>query len=469
MKTTIKSLGAVILGGGLFISGCAKKQMASFQSLKNPELAAQLKSFVAEKEAQANGATNKMPSEFQAFFALAAKGDWLAVSNAFIELRKHAGQYEHCGKTDERWRGTAWQAVVETWGALDAFGEGDEKYSMVFGTNIIASIPAGSIYFGGTDAGRFIITALQKSQVQAEPFFTLTQGALPDAGYLEYLRGMYGAKIYTPTDEDSEKCLQDYRRDAAERRSKNQLKPGEDVTVGADGKIQVSGMMARVQVKGLLAKFIFDKNPGHEFFIEESFPFDWLYPYLEPHGLIFKINRQPLPGLPDEIVEQDHDYWRSLVRPMIGDWLTDDTPVDKIAAFAKKTFGKQDFSGFTGDRRFIQNAYSRRMFSKLRSSLAGLYAWRMQHATGATEKERMAREADFAFRQAWALCPDSTEAVFRYVALLMEQKRVADALLVAETAAQMPSMEGQEGQQMRDLVEQLKQFLKAKQASSGGK
>jgi thioredoxin-like negative regulator of GroEL len=93
----------------------------------------------------------------------------------------------------------------------------------------------------------------------------------------------------------------------------------------------------------------------------------------------------------------------------------------------------------------------------------------MQHATGATEKERMAREADFAFRQAWALCPDSTEAVFRYVALLMEQKRVADALLVAETAAQMPSMEGQEGQQMRDLVEQLKQFLKAKQASSGGK
>src|SRR5438046_4848166 len=99
MNTTIKSLGVVILGGGLFISGCAKKQMASFQSLKNPELAAQLKSFVAEKEAQANAATNKMPSEFQAFFAVAAKGDWLAVSNAFIKLR-NAGQYEHSGKTD---------------------------------------------------------------------------------------------------------------------------------------------------------------------------------------------------------------------------------------------------------------------------------------------------------------------------------------------------------------------------------
>ena len=335
---------------------------------------------------------------------------------------------------------------------------------MVFGTNIIASIPAGSIYFGGTNAGRFIITALQKSQVQAEPFFTLSQGALADARYLEYLRGMYGTKIYTPTDEDSKKTFQDYTEDAAQRRSKNQLKPGENVTVGADGKVQVSGMMAVVQVKGLLAKIIFEKNPDREFYIEESFPFDWMYPYLEPHGLILKINHQPLPGLSDEIVEQDHDYWRSLVRPMIGDWLTDDTSVDKIAAFAKKTFGKQDFNGFTGDRRFIQNAYSHRMFSKLRSSLAGLYAWRMQHATGATEKDRMAREADFSFRQAWALCPDSTGAVFRYVTLLLEQKRVVDALLVAETAAQMPSIQGQEGQQIRDLVVHLKQFQKAKQA-----
>ena len=469
MKTTIKSLGAVILAGGLFISGCAKKQMASFQSLKNPELAAQLKSFVAEKEAQANTATNKLPSEFQTFFALAAKGDWPAVSNAFIELRKHAGPYEHSGKTDERLRGIAWEAVVDTWGALEVFGVGDEKYSMAFGTNIIASIPAGSIYFGGTDAGRFIITALQKSHVRAEPFFTRSQGALPDARYLEYLRGMYGAKIYTPTEEDWKKAYQDYTQDAAQRRSKNQLKPGEEVTVGADGKIQVSGPLARIEIKGLLAKIIFDKNPDREFYFEESVPFDWMHPYLEPHGLIFKINHQPLPGLSDKIVEQDHDYWRSLVRPIIGDWLTDDTSVEQVAAFAKKTFGKQDFIGFTGDRRFIQNAYSHRMFSKLRSSLAGLYAWRMQHATGSTEKERMAREADFAFRQTWALCPDSIEAVLRYVAFLMEQKRVADALLVAETAAQMPSLQGQEGQSMRDVVVHLKQSQKANQASSGGK
>ena len=451
-----------MLGIGLFIGGCTKKQMTSFQSLKNPEVAAQLKSFVAEKEAQANAATNKMPSEFQVIFAAAAKGDWLAVSNAFVEFRKHAGQYEHSGKTDERLRGPAWQAVLETWGALDAFGEGDEKYSAAFGNDIIASIPPGSIYFGGTDPGRFLVTAMCKSQVNADPFFVLTQNALADGSYLDYLRAMYGDKIYIPTAKDSKKCFQDYMEDAQKRIQNHQLMPGENIQQGANGQMQVSGQVAVMNINGLLVKLILDKNPDREFYIEESFPFDWMYPHLEPHGLIFKINRQPLPALSDEIVEQDHDYWRGLVRPMIGDWLNDDTSVGEIAAFAKKTFGKQDFSGFSGDPRFIQNAYSHHMFSKLRSSTGGLYAWRFQHTTDAPEKERMAREADFAFRQAWALCPYSPEAVFRYVNFLLEQKRAGDALLVAETAAQMPEMKGKDGEQLRALVKQLKTFQKAK-------
>ena len=33
-------------------------------------------------------------------------------------------------------------------------------------------------------------------------------------------------------------------------------------------------------------------------------------------------------------------------------------------------------------------------------------------------------EADFAFRQAWALCPYSPETVFRYVDLLMSETPV---------------------------------------------
>ena len=102
------------------------------------------------------------------------------------------------------------------------------------------------------------------------------------------------------------------------------------------------------------------------------------------------------------------------------------------------------------------------MFSKLRCSIAGIYAWRLKQATNASEKERMAHEADFAFRQAWALCPYSPEAVFRYVNFLLAQDRSAAALIVGETAAQMPANQGKDGGQIRNLVEQLKKIQKAK-------
>ena len=89
----------------------------------------------------------------------------------------------------------------------------------------------------------------------------------------------------------------------------------------SNGRLQVSGQVAVMEINGLLAKIIFDKNPDREFYIEESFPLDWMYPHLEPHGLIMKINRQPLAGLSDEIIQKDNDYWIKYMTPMIGDWL----------------------------------------------------------------------------------------------------------------------------------------------------
>ena len=468
MKTTDKFLGLIILGFGFCFTGSAKEQSTIWESFKDPAITTRLKSFVAEKEAQARAGTNDV-SVFKAFFEAARRGDWLSVSNRFMDFRRHAGQYDYNDQTkiDERLHGTAWQAVLEIWGAFDAFGEGDGKYTALFGNEIIASIPPKSIYFGGTDAGRFIVTALQKSHVKADPFFTLTQNALADSTYLEYARGMYGNKLYVPATNDVQKCLQDYVEDVTQRRSRNQLRPGEDYKMGPDGKIQVSGTMAVVQVDGLLAKVIFDKNPDREFYIEESFPFEWLYPYLEPHGLILKINRQPQSTLSAGVLQRDHDYWIKQAAPMIGDWLHDDASVGDIAAFAQKTFGKQDFTGFTGDPRFIQNAYSHRTFSKLRSSQAGVYAWRAQRAADVLERQRVTDAADFAFRQSWALCPYSPEAVFRYVNFLLGQKRMADALVVAETAAQMPVNQGKDGEQIRQLEKQLKSFMDSRKPSSG--
>ena len=58
----------------------------------------------------------------------------------------------------------------------------------------------------------------------------------------------------------------------------------------------------------------------------------------------------PSPRVAPILVDLDHIVGRLLLiwdKSVIGDWLTDDTSVDKIAEFAIKTFGKQDFNGFT--------------------------------------------------------------------------------------------------------------------------
>jgi hypothetical protein len=438
MKTIVKPAGLVVLGVGLIFGGCAKKKsFTSWQAVHDPVVAAQLKSFVAEKLVQVNTSTNELAPGFAPYFAAAQRGDWLAVSNQFKDLANHAPQYQHSGTNDARLTGTAWAAVAEIWGALDAFAQGNEKYSALYANDIIESIPPGSIYFGGTDEGRFVVTAMQKSQVDGDPFFTLTQNALADGSYLDYLRSMYGETIYIPSREDSQECFNEYSDDAKKRLENHQLKRGENIKVGPDGKLVISGQVAVMEINALIAKVIFDKNPKQDFYLEQSFPLDWMYPYLEPHGLIFKINREPLDELPEDVVQVDHDYWSKIVSPIIGDWLTDDTSVPEVVRFAKKVFSRGDFSGFTGDRQFVENSYARGSFSWERANIAGLYVWRMKHASSADEKERMAQEADFAFRQALALDPFVASTVNAYQNFLRSQNREADASALREMPRQV--------------------------------
>ena len=257
----------------------------------------------------------------------------------------------------ESLRTAYWGPVLELCLAYDHVVNCEPKYTAIIADGIINSIPPGSIYFGGTDPGRGVPTAFCKSHADADPFFTLTQNALADGTYLDYLRAMYGGKIYTPTAEDSQSCFQEYMTDAQRRLAENKLKPGEDVKM-VDGKVNVSGQVAVMSINGLITKVIFDHNPDREFYVEESFPLDWMYPYLEPHGLIMKINRQPLAQLPAETLARDREYWRKLVAGMLGDWLDEKTPVSEVAAFVDRVYVHKNLKGFTGDPRFVQNDYA---------------------------------------------------------------------------------------------------------------
>jgi hypothetical protein len=98
----------------------------------------------------------------------------------------------------------------------------------------------------------------------------------------------------------------------------------------------------------------------------------------------------------------------------------------------------------------------------LRSSIAGVYVWRGEKAPDPAEKQRMNKEADFAFRQSFAVCPYSPEAVFRYANLLTQEQRFEDAVLVADTAMKLMP----DNQSFRNLSKELKRIAASKPPSS---
>jgi hypothetical protein len=424
-----------------------------------------LPGFIKAKEQQARALAKelelKSPAGVWKVFELYGLGEWAAATNQFERLKQHNGQYEG-SKDDPTIHTPLFQTIIEVVTACEPFAFGEPKFARAFGDGIIESIPRRSIYFGGTDPGRGLVTGLCKSQIDADPFFTITQNALADSNYLVYLRQMYGKKIYIPTEEDSQKCFNEYLTDAQERLKQNKIKPGEDVRV-VDNRVVVSGQVAVMQINGLLAKLIFENNTNCDFYIEESFPLEWMYPYLVPHGLILHLERRPLASLSAEIVSKDQAYWRKFCQSAIGGGLSETSTVKEVCDFARKTFHEHDFAGFTGDRKFIADDHAQKAFSKLRSSIAGLYAWRLNDVSAPVERQRMSAAADLAFRQAFALCPYSPEAVFRYVNLLTQADRLDDAMAIARTAWEIDHTNSQ----VKDLVDKLLDMKEAKATDVG--
>jgi tetratricopeptide (TPR) repeat protein len=276
-------------------------------------------------------------------------------------------------------------------------------------------------------------------------------------------QGVYPPKeIYIPSPEDSQNCFNAYYSDVQRRMQTGQLQPGEDVNVDpVSGKMEVSGQVAVMMINGLLCKVIFDNNPTNEFYVEESFPLPWMYPYETPFGVIMKINRDPLPQLTQEIFDRDHKFWSDYSTRLCGDWITYDTSISNICDFVQRTYIQNNYTGFSGERSFVRDEDAQKAFSKLRSSQAGMYAWRCGPSCPPEYREQTAalqedlrRETDFAFKQAFAFCPYSPEAVFRYVQFLMQYNRIDDALLVAKTCLKLDPYNGS----VADLIDNLEKY-----------
>jgi tetratricopeptide (TPR) repeat protein len=419
---------------------------------------------------------------------------------------------------------------------------GHDMFTPPFG--IYPEMTRNTILFGGTDPGRFVPTYMIFCESFVPPsckpmdpnfdrrdVYLITQNALADGTYLQYLRAQYfrsaqkdplffqellrgpeeradnyhtnilarlagiildgplerrGAiiearwrkegvyppkEIYIPSPEDSQRCFAEYTKDVARRSQLNQLQPGEIVipVTNENGQVsvQVAGQIAVMKINGLLCKVIFDHNPDNDFFVEESFPLDWMFPYETPFSVIMKINRHPLPSLPEDVFKKDHEFWSQYSGRLIGNWITYDTSIKQIADFAEKIYLHRDFGGFKGSRKFIRDDNAQKAFSKLRSSIAGIYAWRLGVLSGTptppeylpkneSERQQLIKEADFALKQSFAFCPYSPEAAFRYINFLTQFNRLDDALLVAQTCLKFDPYNGP----IANLVKELSGFKK---------
>jgi thioredoxin-like negative regulator of GroEL len=285
--------------------------------------------------------------------------------------------------------------------------------------------------------------------------------------------GVYPKKeIITPSVHDSEVAFSNYIADASIRlqhdmqfpNEPKKIRPGEDVRY-VDGRVSVSGQVAVMAINGLLTKDIFDANPTNAFYVEESFPLDWMFPYLSPYGIIMKINRNPVPEVTQDMVVKDHEFWSKYSDRFIGNWITYDTPVKDLCAFAEKVYLRRDFNGFKGSPAFVRDDNAQKAFSKLRSAIGGLYYWHLNVAKTPIENARVLKEAEFAFKQSFAFCPYSPEAVYKYVNLLVNLQRPEEAELIVNTCLKFDP----ENPTMHGLLQNLQDIKKGQTQTQAAK
>ena len=239
-----------------------------------------------------------------------------------------------------------------------------------------------SIFFGGTDPGRFVPTYMIYSARVRPDVYLITQNALADDTYMSVERDLYGDEIWIPSKEDSAESFNIYVSEVQSGK-----RPANADLKIENGRVQVTGALGVMEINGILTKMMFDhERLRHAFYVEESYVIQWMYPYLTPHGLVMKINAEQN-KLNATIVKNDMEFWDWYQRRLLHD----------------KAF-RRDFP-------------AQKSFSKLRAAIAGLYS-----------NNGLYSMADQAFREAVLLYPASPEATFRYIQEVLVPLRKWDVI-----------------------------------------
>ena len=363
----------------------------------------------------------EMPDDVKAFFDAVEANRWDELDALFnsISARHHATP--PVPEID-----AVWPAVLDAFGAAQQAHDWPAQKLLDYGQAVMDSLRPGMVYLGGTDSGRWVPALMNTSE--GERHVVITQNALADDKYLEYVGFLYGDRLVTLGPEDGKAARQAYLDDACRRLEHDeqfpdeprQIRPGENIRFSSgvgekgfgDGRVQASGMPSVMTVNEALLKLLLERNPELSFALEESYPMKFTFAEATTAGPIMELRvRDEQNTLTRERAAESVDYWRGLTQQLMA------------------------------DPEFTQSHHARASYSKLLASQAGLLV----------ERNFLA-EAEQTFRYANELCPSSPEAVYRYVNLLVAQGRIQDALPVAEAAVRA---DVNNRQQFRGLVEEL--------------
>lgn len=224
-----------------------------------------------------------------------------------------------------------------------------------------------AVLFGGTDPGRFVPTYMVYAAGFRPDIFVLTQNALADPTYMNVERDLYGDRLWLPTADQVRDAFVDYVDEvqAGKRTTRGKI-------VEENGRMRITGAAAVMDINEALSQQLYERNPN-AFYVEESYAMQWMQPLLEPAGLAMALRKEP-EALTQTLLNRDADFW---------DWM--------VRRLTDRSAYRRDFA-------------AKKSFSKLRSSIAGMYAKRAQP-----------RAAARAFQDALRLYPASSESVFRTI------------------------------------------------------
>ena len=239
-----------------------------------------LKAFATQKHHQTEDLAAKLnldvQSDIREFYRVAEAGDWSAVSNMYARIQRHNGQTNSVLCLPDA--NVLAVPLHETYGTYATFIPWDRTVLEEYANGILQSLPKGSIYFGGTDPGRFVITAFRDvlkapdifvvtpkfSRVQYGPVIAgdLRQvGSIEmGSGYLDYLQLVYGERLSIPSNTDRQAILRQYIQEFQSRRIRGEpIDPDEGVAI-SDGRVQIQGAKAAMNINGALTQWIFEHN-----------------------------------------------------------------------------------------------------------------------------------------------------------------------------------------------------------------